>query len=115
MGAGELVKNEKDIPKIGLIVSTLIITLSLIPDIKSKLFDLANPYSFQSFLIGVGMFFFFMGIRLNMTNRIEKIGKEYHSFDVLPARYTPLSKACFWISGVISIIFIIFIFIKLNT
>lgn len=101
------VLQENNPPKIGLIVSTIIIVGSLIPSIKSNLFTISSENSTIFFLAGLAMLFFFMGIKVNMTIRYEKVGESIQASDILPPRYTLLSKTCFFISFIIGIIFIL--------
>ena len=110
-GASRLIKDENNPAKIGLIISTLIITGALIPTIKTNLFSIEAKNSLLFLLLGLSMFFFFMGIRVNMNIRFEKVGETMQALDVLPSHYTPLSKFCFLISLILFIIFLLKIFI----
>jgi hypothetical protein len=104
--------NETDPGKMGIIVSMLIMAGSLVPKIDSAWIKVQNPYSLQFLLFGVSVFFFSYAIKLNVRHKIEVINNEQYMATILPHNFILLSKICFFISAVIFVLAMVFMFLS---
>jgi len=106
------IKDENNPAKIGLIVSSIVIAGSLIPKISSSWINVSDEHSLFIFTIGLFLLMLFMGIRVNMNFRFEKVGNSICEIDTLPNNdYTTLSKSFFWLAALFLIISIILLFL----
>jgi len=97
--------------KIGIHVSVVVIVASIATKINTPWFSLNPEYALLIFLIGIAMFFFFNGINLNTEGEYRKIEGQLVLLHKMPKNYTSVSKACFWVSGIL-FVFIIILLIK---
>jgi len=75
---------ENDPGKLGIIVALIILISSAVPNMETELIKLSNPFKFQTLLLGISMFFFAYGIKLNSVVKIETINGKPYLASVLP-------------------------------
>ena len=92
--------------KIGLIISSIIITGALLPNVQTNWLTFDSKNSLTILFLGCSMFFFFMGIKVNQMESIVERGGIIIRKTTLPKSYTSISKFCFLISLILFIIFL---------
>lgn len=108
--------------KIGMYFGVAISLLSLANNIKIWGIEINSPFDWLFvFLIGLSIFFFFMGISLNTEERVNEVEvpsangtftKKIHTeFIMYFRRFNILSISCFWISGIIVLFVLIRFFV----
>ena len=104
--------------KIGMYLGIALILLSIGSQVKSSLFEISSTFDWLFlFLVGLFIFFFFMGIALNTDTKINikefpdgkgGITRETFEEHITPlGKFTILSQASFWFAGVITFLFLI--------
>ena len=101
------IDSSKDYIKWGTIIALVIITAGSIPDIEIMSVSFTSFDSMATLLLGVGILFFFISIRLNFRERLD--GE--HIVTTIPSTQSPMSKATYGLFWLFLILFIIRIII----
>ena len=104
--------------KIGLYFGIAIVLISLANNLRIGFIEINSPFDWLLvFLVGMTIFFFFMGIALNTEENVNinetpdgngNVNRHrFEQFKTYLDRFNILSKTCFWFSGISAFLFTI--------